>query len=580
MSLTRHELLAAAGAFAAAPPAGPAKAPPFVFAEAFGCVGDGVTDDTANLQAAITYCLANGCWLRLQAKHYLVTRSLNQTVSTGRYPGFFIEGEGPRQSVLLHALTEPFPVVDSSGNTAGGIRRLGIRPAPGGSQATCGFLAQKAGTIDEQGRTQFIDECYVEAGTLAGHCAAVFVAADQSGVRFSRIQGKGGGLSMGVGRPAGVVSKFVPPPRVELDWTKGYIIGCHLIGGQSAPAFTFTGGTEIDVWDTYFALGGEGSAGAVVELSNPEKATFANRLRGVGFRTENQSKARGVAALRFTTRSHYSDLEGELDTDDDGVVIRTRDGELIQCRFVSTLLPAALLDVGDGGLQQCVLVGPKPRRLGQISARGLAATQGLRFGGDIPADEILQMFGSIVGLEIEQAHLTWTSQHRARFPPGLPRILGRDRIVIATSKPAPQPHRGADAAGDALVDRVHLGALSGFEGYLAGSFLDYEAGLKIDGDVERATLSLTLDRGAGEEALISRHLRGARSVLASVRFFPAEARGALQAHVKLATDEGAFAAVVDLPALAGGPAAESEILFAVTSTGAVRISSARAAQLL
>lgn len=68
----------------------------------FGAKGDGVTDDTAAVQAAINYCKANGARLRLNGGTYRMTSLVSiGTSGSGAYGGFDVEGDGPSCTTLL-----------------------------------------------------------------------------------------------------------------------------------------------------------------------------------------------------------------------------------------------------------------------------------------------------------------------------------------------------------------------------------------------------------------------------------------------------------------------------------------------
>jgi hypothetical protein len=73
----------------------------------FGAVGDGVTDDSAKLQAAINACIsAGGKELVLPAGNYKVTSPLQITVgSDANNLGFTIRGEAPHQTKITYSGT-------------------------------------------------------------------------------------------------------------------------------------------------------------------------------------------------------------------------------------------------------------------------------------------------------------------------------------------------------------------------------------------------------------------------------------------------------------------------------------------
>lgn len=100
-----------------------------VGAKMFGCVGDGVTDDTTNLQTAITTCAANGYILYLNAGVYLVSSTLNITGPCT------ILGAGKFRSVVKASSTTltVFTIATTSAITFEGFEIQGSATASNGS---------------------------------------------------------------------------------------------------------------------------------------------------------------------------------------------------------------------------------------------------------------------------------------------------------------------------------------------------------------------------------------------------------------------------------------------------------------
>jgi hypothetical protein len=101
----------------------------FVSVKDFGAVGDGVTDDTAAIQAAIDYCVTNAKVLFLPKSTYLVTANLTHPdMTTGRF--LHVEGEG-KQTIInaSNAVTKVFDFGRTAGNALyyATIRNLTIR---------------------------------------------------------------------------------------------------------------------------------------------------------------------------------------------------------------------------------------------------------------------------------------------------------------------------------------------------------------------------------------------------------------------------------------------------------------------
>ena len=68
----------------------------------YGAVGDGVTDDTAALQEAITVAVTNGLQLRIPAGTHLISSKLSASLTGSNTTGFGIIGDGRGRSILKY----------------------------------------------------------------------------------------------------------------------------------------------------------------------------------------------------------------------------------------------------------------------------------------------------------------------------------------------------------------------------------------------------------------------------------------------------------------------------------------------
>lgn len=476
--------------------------------EMFGAVANGSADDTAAIQSAIDYCKAVGTNLYLSAKTYKVTLSLNCTFSDGSTPQFRILGGGKYKSVILHAFpnTENYPVIDMSGNTFGGICDLSVRPS-GTSYATCAYLAAKGPSGGGTGNGQAVERCYLQAGRVAGDAVAVFYNVDLSRIvdtaGDSLADAGGGGLSMGIAKPANVTSKFITLSSAP-DWTQGYVERCEFTG-CAAPALMWMGGSSICITDSYFALTGTGSA-KIVEVTSPSGAS-GNAIFSSGLRTENQSSATGVTALFFTAAANYSVIQATLETKtgDGGFMIGSGSGSLGFCQFSVNSSSAALLNIGDGGLQGCTFVAEGgPTGVGTMTATGIAASWGNIFRGNVPQASLATLFGAkSAGMLIAYSGRQFESKYKFGFAPPIPTVFGRDRIVLEQTVGQTVAYTAGSGAQTIFSDTIRTDGLQLWDSGLPSPHLDYEVSFNVNGFGASGTFAVQLVQGGNTSSLIS-----------------------------------------------------------------------------
>lgn len=286
-----------------------------VSVKSFGAVGDGTTNDTTSIQAAIDWCIANFKALFFPKGTYKVTLSLNATANSANQ-NFTMFGEGRRVSKIVHTLVESRPVVDFAGNGRGAMRWIAIEAS--GGVATCGLRCSKGTSGGSIGNGITIEGCFISAGNVAGDTALDIWNSDLTRVVDCEISGLGAGVTVGESTAANVVSKFVTDPGV-VDTTAFYIERCE-VTASAGPAIDYTGGAAIHLSHVYAALTGAGLAGKIIRVSDVSGIS-GNQIFAYGLRTEDQSSASGVSAIWFDASSTGGTIEGALTTDSTGHMI-------------------------------------------------------------------------------------------------------------------------------------------------------------------------------------------------------------------------------------------------------------------
>lgn len=113
-----------------------------IYPEQFGCVGDGVTDDTTNFQAAVTWCGGLGAELVLgNGKNYLLTGNINVGVGNQSVD---IRGQGWQNSKITFSgasVTTGLTLTGVNWSYAGKISNLEIHGVSGAlAGITCTYL--------------------------------------------------------------------------------------------------------------------------------------------------------------------------------------------------------------------------------------------------------------------------------------------------------------------------------------------------------------------------------------------------------------------------------------------------------
>lgn len=274
----------------------------------FGAVGDGITDDTNSLQSAINAARALRKSLLLPAGNYLVTRSLNCTFADESLASTWLIGEGLGLTSIIGNLDEPFPILDMSGNTRGGIRNLAIIARTG--KASCCVYSAKPSKGGNLGNLFTVDRCLLELFATGqgaiNQAALVYYNTDLSLVRDSEIYGPRAFVG-GFNKPKYIRSKYqTDPDRPDSTMLK---LENSIFNAWAGPAVEFTGGASISLDNCYLAAVGNGYQAILQVSGEGGKSVYARNIR-----IENQSTFQGLSAIRLLAPSNQGDISGALET--------------------------------------------------------------------------------------------------------------------------------------------------------------------------------------------------------------------------------------------------------------------------
>jgi hypothetical protein len=105
--------------------------------KSYGAIGNGVADDTAAIQAAITACQVSGISLYIPAGTYKTTATLTITARLHMY------GDNARTSVIQSTALEAIVISASAGNSFSHFSDFGVEPVVPGT-GTSGFVGRLA----------------------------------------------------------------------------------------------------------------------------------------------------------------------------------------------------------------------------------------------------------------------------------------------------------------------------------------------------------------------------------------------------------------------------------------------------
>lgn len=276
---------------------------PVINVKQFGAKGAGSShDDTAAIQAAVTYAISAYTTNGIQAtvyfptptSAYYVTSPINCTSSSVSY-GLSFRGDGKRNTIIEGELSSPGPVFDWSGQASGQIVDLMITSTSSGSLATTAilFASTTASHTNYNNVVERVQVVMTNNSVVAGITAqdADLLAISHSYVSVNNSSTNAAiAFSGGGALPSGVSSTF-QTANATVDQTDYRITNSWLTGNLAAD---FTGGSGWTFVNTYAAVVGTiNSDNAIIRLNAPTSTIDIN-MRAFNLRTENQSSSTGV----------------------------------------------------------------------------------------------------------------------------------------------------------------------------------------------------------------------------------------------------------------------------------------------
>lgn len=316
--------------------------------------GDGVTDDTAAINACLSYAREHSLSVYFPSGTYKVTSPINCTVD--KYPkgGLWLIGDAKGKpldngseanSTILDELAAPGPVIDCGGDTDGGVQNLTITTQTThyrGTASTSGILVSQGPSGSPEGGQLFeIRHVSIWGTGDCDGCAAIAMPGVDEEL-LDEVETNGGStvLGWGLGRSTRVDSTFYSLKSFlpNLNPTRITIQNSHLTGNMD-PAIQLTGSDDNDLFNVYAATSGSGSARIAIEITTPSeiRGSAGNAIHFYGVRTENQSRASqtrqcdsdpsatgcAMQAIVFGSRSVEGVIDGQICTDRAGAQIAT-----------------------------------------------------------------------------------------------------------------------------------------------------------------------------------------------------------------------------------------------------------------
>lgn len=423
-------------------------------------------DVTTGCQAAMTYAKANRKGLRWPGGSYKTTLSLDGTFTNNSNARFVMYGDGKEVTIIQGVLTEVFPIIDYTGNTYGELRDMTVQSTGTVSKATAALLCSKIGT-GSLGNTVLVENCILavtSTGNANAIVALVFNNTDLSKCVGCEITGPGG-VTAGITKPAGVTSKY-QTVSTTADSTLFIFERCS-IHGDSAPALEYTGGAAISIEDTYCVLIGGGTAGCAIKVSGP--GTTGNNINAFGLRTENQSSATGVAAIRLADSVSAATIVGQLETDATGMAFACDAGKGITNAELYILRANGKVFSGDQKVSN-LTIKTNCTDLGEIASTSYALNI---FSGMTIANVMAQ---ATLGVYLSHADLTYRSMGELLVPPTRPTsALSMRGTYVAGAVAGAAAYTGGSGEQLIYTHTVPAAILQAWiAGQLPGSVLTYE----------------------------------------------------------------------------------------------------------